>query len=83
MVEDFESLEFNLTRSMTYTLMQLSDLMKRRDELLALNDDSSEFSKAINDLNAEIAKLKEEFISEFRLENRKQIENYWYLRSKE
>ena len=83
MVEDFESLEFNLTRSMTYTLMQLSDLMKRRDELLVLNDDSSEFSKAINDLNAEIAKLKEEFISEFRLENRKQIENYWYLRSKE
>lgn len=83
MVEDFELLEFNLTRSMTYTLMQISDLMKRRDELLALNDDSPEFSKAIDALNAEIAKLKEEFISEFRLENRKQIENYWYLRSKE
>ena len=83
MVEDFESLEFNLTRSMTYTLIKLSDLMKKRDELIDLNDDSPEFSKAIDALNEEIAKLKEEFISEFRLENRKQIENYWYLRSKE
>ena len=83
MVEDMESLEFTLTRSMTYTLIKLSDLMKKRDELIDLNDGSDEIKKELNDLEYEIAKLKEEFVFEFRLENRKQIENYWYLRSKE
>lgn len=83
MVEDMESLEFTLTRSMTYILIKLSDLMKKRDELIDLNDGSDEIKKELNDLNYEIAKLKEEFVFEFRLENRKQIENYWYLRSKE
>lgn len=83
MVEDMESLEFTLTRSMTYTLIKLSDLMKKRDELIDLNDGSDEIKKELNDLDYEIAKLKEEFVFEFRLENRKQIANYWYLRSKE
>lgn len=83
MVEDIKALEFTLTRSMTYTLMQLSDLIKRRNELLNSCDSSYETSKAIMALNVEIAKLKEEFVSEFRLENKEQIENYWYLRSRE
>ena len=64
-------------------VLELSDLIKRRNELLNSCDSSYETSKAIMTLNVEIAKLKEEFVSEFRLENKEQIENYWYLRSRE
>ena len=84
MIEDINQLEFNLTRSMTYTLIRLNDLLKERNELLSNNSiDSHELSKAIKKLDKEISRLKEEFISEFRDENIDEINYYWYLRSKE
>ena len=83
MVEDFESLEFNLTRSMTYTLSRLNEKMEERKRLLKRKDiDSYEKNKRINILNKEIDDLKEDFVREFRIENIDEINYYWYIRSK-
>ncbi len=84
MIEDINKLEFNLTHSMTYTLIKLNDLIKEKNKLLS-NDsiDSRELSKTIKKLDKEISRLKNEFISEFQNENIEEINNYWYLRSKE
>lgn len=84
MIEDINKLEFNLTHSMTYTLIKLNDLIKEKNKLLSSDSiDSRELSKTIKKLDKEISRLKEEFISEFRDENIDEINNYWYLRSKE
>ena len=84
MIEDINQLEFNLTRSMTYTLIKINDLIKEKNELLNNNSiDSRELSRTIKKLDKEISRLKEKFISEFRDENIEEINYYWYLRSKE
>ena len=84
MKEDIESLEFTLTRSMTYTLFKLSELLDKRKELLSNPDiNSRDLSRAVRVIDREIANLKEEFVSEFREENFDRINYYWYLRSKE
>ena len=77
MKEDIESLEFTLTRSMTYTLFKLSKLLDKRNELLSNTDIDS------RDLNSAIRVIDKEFVSEFREENFDEINYYWYLRSKE
>ena len=84
MKEEIENLEFTLTRSMTYTLFKLSELLDKRKELLSNTDiDSYDLSRAIRVIDTEIANLKKEFVSEFREENFEKINYYWYLRSKE
>lgn len=84
MKEDIESLEFTLTRSMTYTLFKLSELLDKRNELLSNTDiDSRDLNSAIRVIDKKIADLKKEFVSEFREENFEKINYYWYLRSKE
>ena len=84
MKEEIENLEFTLTRSMTYKLVNLSDLLNKRKELLCNTDiDSRDLSRAIRVIDTEIANLKKEFVSEFREENFDEINYYWYLRSKE
>ena len=84
MIEDINKLEFNLTHSMTYTLIKLNDLIKKKNELLSDDSiNSRELSKTIKKLDKEISRLKKEFISEFQSENIDEINNYWYLRSKE
>lgn len=84
MREEIDSLEFTLTRSMTYTLFKLSQLLNKRKELLSSTDvNSRDVSRAIRVIDREIANLKEDFVSEFREENFDEINYYWYLRSKE
>lgn len=84
MKEEIENLEFTLTRSMTYKLVNLSDLLNKRKELLCNTDiDSRDLSRIVKMIDREISALKEEFVSEFREENIDEINYYWYLRSKE
>lgn len=84
MIEDINKLEFNLTHSMTYTLIKLNNLIKEKNKLLSDDSiDSHELSKTIKKLDKEISRLRDEFISEFQGENIEEINNYWYLRSKE
>ena len=84
MKEEIENLEFTLTRSMTYKLVNLSDLLNKRKELLCNTDsESRDLSRIVKMIDREISALKEEFVSEFREENIDEINYYWYLRSKE
>ena len=84
MIEDINQLEFNLTRSMTYTLIKINDLLKERDELLRNNIiNSKDLNVTIKKLDKEISKLKAKFIFDFQSENVDEINNYLYLRSKE
>lgn len=89
MLDELNKLKFTLTGNMTYTIIQINNLYKEKqiiESQLKIYKNTIHYHQLNNSkkiIEIKIKKLKKQFIKEFHNENKKSIEEYWKIRSKQ
>lgn len=89
MLDELNKLKFTLTGNMTYTIIQINNLYKEKQMIesqLKLYKNTIHYHQLNNSkkiIEIKIKNLKKQFIKEFHNENKKEIEEYWKIRSKQ
>lgn len=78
MKKDLELIKFNLTQNMSLELIKFNELKKEINKLKKLYslDKNEKLQLKINDLEKELIKCRNNFIMEFRLNNKEEITTY-------
>lgn len=85
---ELDKLEFTLTGKMTYIMIQINNLSNEKkmiESQLKLYKNTIHYhhlKNSIQIIDKKIKRLKQDFIKQFRVVNKKSIEEYWKIRSK-